>query len=117
MIDNIHYTRRWLQSQPRLEAVRRLRERSGQLSGHCLHEMARLQRRLQVQAGRLHGLRRQVALPWTYNEFLHLLSANFSVNFDRDDVPVLDANSGSSAGCGPSPALDSNAGLDTVLGH
>ncbi|GBP24729.1 hypothetical protein EVAR_79576_1 [Eumeta japonica] len=43
------------------------------------------------------------------------MSAEFSVNFDRDHGPVLNINSGPAAESGPRTALDSNTDLDTDL--
>ncbi|GBP71434.1 hypothetical protein EVAR_88592_1 [Eumeta japonica] len=56
-------------------------------------------------------------LYWTIKLIpLSSMSADFSVNFDRDHGPVLDVNSGSIVGSSPRPALDFNGGLDTDFG-
>ncbi|GBP42715.1 hypothetical protein EVAR_21991_1 [Eumeta japonica] len=44
------------------------------------------------------------------------ISADFTVNFDRDQGHTFEVDFGSNLGCSPRRALDFNVGLDTALG-
>ncbi|GBP86949.1 hypothetical protein EVAR_62792_1 [Eumeta japonica] len=52
---------------------------------------------------------------WCRYRMNHLLCRPIFVNLDRVHDPALDLNSGSTAGSGSRPALDSNTNLDTYL--